>query len=206
MGVIKMTKALNEYLQEAEQKKARVDDLKQSIKQNRDTLTRSRQEYKKSVAEDKNNIDDLFHEIEALENKIRADKHKLQTLETVTEEHLKDNALKVMEGYRSDVVNAYQSKADKVNTQIQQAKSDYAKQVKKLSDEIVQINQEYNSEIVRYAEVAEDNNLSKNELNRINSRLHLTLDDALHGVRGHVKTVDTDIQPIEIQELQKGAN
>jgi len=201
-----MTKALNEYLQEAEQKKARVDDLKQSIKQNRDTLTRSRQEYKKSVAEDKNNIDDLFHEIEALENKIRADKHKLQTLETVTEEHLKDNALKVMEGYRSDVVNAYQSKADKVNTQIQQAKSDYAKQVKKLSDEIVQINQEYNSEIVRYAEVAEDNNLSKNELNRINSRLHLTLDDALHGVRGHVKTVDTDIQPIEIQELQKGAN
>src|SRR5699024_5936373 len=129
--------------------------------------------------------------------------HKLQTLETVTEEHLKDSALKVMEGYRSDVVNAYQSKADKVNAQIQQAKTDYAKQVKKLSDEIVQINQEYNYKIARYAEVAEDNNLGKNELNRINTRLHLTLDDALHGVREHVKTEDTDIQPIQLQELQK---
>src|SRR5699024_12271688 len=116
MGVIKMTKALNEYLQEAEQKKARVDDLKQSIKQNRDTLTRSRQEYKKSVAEDKNNIDDLVHGSEALENKIRADKHKLQMVETNREEHLKDKTLKKEEGLRSDMENANNKQAEKIKT------------------------------------------------------------------------------------------
>lgn len=185
-----MIKALEEYFKEVEQKNARIADLEQEIRDNERRLPKLQDEYKKAVANDGTNIDDLFHEMESLEKKLKADKHKLETLRTVTNEHLKKSALKILESYNKDVRAKYDGLADKINEKIRKAKQEYIKTVHKLSEEAAALHNEFNNVNRQYGNIMHDNNIKRQE---IDSSLYKILDDSTYGVERHLNIDNRDI-------------
>lgn len=177
-----MTKALNEFNKEVEQKKSRIEELKQSISDNELVLTNTEKEYKAAVANDTNNIDDLFHEMESLQGKIKADKHKLGTLNTVTDEHLKESAINVLRTFHTDVKDVYGEKLEKVNERIKKLKVDYIKEVDALQDEAYQIINKRNAKVKEYSRFMHSNNLTQKEVGQVHRGLYKELDDARHGL------------------------
>lgn len=193
-----MIKALEEYFKEVEQKNARIADLEQEIKDNERRLPKLQDEYKKAVANDGTNIDDLFHEMESLEKKLKADKHKLETLRTVTNEHLKKSALKILESYNKDVRTKYDGLADKINEKIRKAKQEYIKAIHKLNEEVTALNNEFNKVNRQYGNIMHDNNIKRQE---IDSSLYKILDDATYGVERYL---DIEHKDISLQAIIKG--
>lgn len=193
-----MIKALEEHFKEVEQKNARIADLEQEIRNNESRLPKLQDEYKKAVANDGTNIDDLFHEMESLEKKLKADKHKLETLRTVTNEHLKKSALKILESYNKDVRAKYDGLADKINEKIRKAKQEYIKAIHKLNEEATALNNEFNKVNRQYGNIMHDNNIKSQE---IDSSLYKILDDATYGVERYL---DIDNRDISLQAIIKG--
>lgn len=193
-----MIKALEEYFKEVEQKNARIADLEQEIRDNERRLPKLQDEYKKAVANDGTNIDDLFHEMESLEKKLKADKHKLETLRTVTNEHLKKSALKILESYNKDVRAKYDGLADKINEKIRKAKQEYIKAIHKLNEEATALNNEFNKVNRQYGNIMHDNNIKSQE---IDSSLYKILDDATYGVERYL---DIDNRDISLQAIYEG--
>lgn len=193
-----MIKALEEHFKEVEQKNARIADLEQEIRNNESRLPKLQDEYKKAVANDGTNIDDLFHEMESLEKKLKADKHKLETLRTVTNEHLKKSALKILESYNKDVRAKYDGLADKINEKIRKAKQEYIKAIHKLNEEATALNNEFNKVNRQYGNIMHDNNIKSQE---IDSSLYKILDDATYGVERYL---DIDNRDISLQAIYEG--
>src|SRR5699024_5493868 len=194
-----MTKALKEFDQEVEQKKGRITELENDIRANKTALADKEKEYKEAVANDSNNIDDLFYEIERLQGKIKADEHKLGTLRTVTDEHLKRSALNVLSGFNSDVNSVYVDKLEKINEQIRKAKADYIKMVDSLQDEAYTIIDERNDKTRDYGKLMYSNNLSKQEVNQIHGNLYRELDNARYGAFKKMEVEFATVNEIEVK-------
>src|SRR5699024_230670 len=195
-----MTKALKEFDQEVEQKKGRITELENDIRANKTALDDKEKEYKEAVANDSNNIDDLFYEIERLQGKIKADDHKLGTLRTVTDEHLKRSAINVLSGFNQDVDQAKREEIGDIVTQLNQAKADYIHKAKKLQKEVIKINREYGELARKYGNVMHDNDLTPEEVNEISNNLYRELNEATYGVfnsLGQISYIITE------QELNK---
>lgn len=191
-----MSKALEGFYNDTEQKKERISNLKVEIAKNEKELAKLKDEYKKAVVEDSANVDDLFHQIEETEKKLKADNHKLKTLESVTKEHLKKNAIEVLEGYNRDVVEVYQDKVNKVGEKIKQAKQEYISKVAKYREEILAINEKYSQKTREYGHLLATYGIQKGE---INNSLHKTLDDARYGVITPLVTVRAEVTEGEIR-------
>lgn len=191
-----MTKALESFLDDKNQKKERISNLKTEIAKNEKELAKLKDEYKKAVVEDSANVDDLFHQIEETEKKLKADNHKLKTLESVTKDHLKRSAIEVLEGYNRDVVEVYQGKVDKVGEKIKQAKQEYIAKVAKYRQEIMEINEEYSQETRNYGHLLATHDIQKGE---ISYSLYKTLDDARYGVITPLVTVRAEVKEGEIR-------
>lgn len=185
-----MTKALEEHYKEVEQKEARMTALEGDIKENERILARLREDYKTAVIKDSDNIDELFHEIESIEKKLKADKHKLKTLQTVTEDHLKKHAIEVLNGYETDVVQKYQSQADKISEKIEQAKKEYISKIKGYRKEFNEINEEYHQTARQYGRILRDNGIEKGD---INHQLYKKIDDTNYGVITFLKVAQSEI-------------
>lgn len=194
-----MTKALKEFDQEVEQKKGRITDLENDIRANKDALADKEKEYKEAVANDNNNIDDLFREIEHLQGKVKADEHKLGTLRTVTDEHLKKSALNVLSGFYSDVNSVCVDKLEKVNEQIRKAKADYIKKVDSLQDEAYTIIDERNEKTRDYGRLMHQNNLDGREVNQIHRNLYRELDNARYG---EFKVMEVEFATVNANEVK----
>lgn len=191
-----MSKALEGFYNDTEQKKERISNLKVEIAKNEKELARLKDEYKKAVVEDSANIDDLFYQIEETEKKLKADNHKLKTLESVTKEHLKKNAIEVLEGYNRDVVEVYQDKVNKVGEKIKQAKQEYISKVAKYREEILAINEKYSQKTREYGHLLATHDIQKGE---ISYSLYKTLDDARYGVITPLVTVRAEVTEGEIR-------
>src|SRR5699024_2196896 len=195
-----MTVALEKFKKESEHKKNRIKKLEKSIRDNELTLVTKEEDYKKAVANDDNNIDDLFHEIDDLQRKIRADKHKLSTLRTVTKEHLKKSAINVLTGFETDVNGTYRTKIEKLNEQIKQAKEKYIDEAIKIKKEVMKVNDERNALMREYGNIMKSNGLDRKDINHISSNLYMKLDDATHGVYSGKSTINYEITSKEVSE------
>ncbi|HLR02837.1 MAG TPA: hypothetical protein VK111_08875 [Virgibacillus sp.] len=194
-----MTKALNEFKKEAKQKKERVANLEQSIKNNEENLSELESKYKESVIEDSPNIDELFHKMESLQSKITADKHKLKTLKSVTDEHLKVSAVNVLKAFPDDVSLVYMKKVDKVNDRIKQSKKDYVQEVASLQNEVAEINNEHNQIAREYGRIMKSVDITKSD---INTTLYLELDDATYGAFKAIPSESIAISDNDIKEVR----
>lgn len=153
-----MTKALEEHLKEVEQKRGRISELEKTIKENEAKLTKLQEEYKMAVINDADNVDDLYHESEELQKKLKADKHKLKTLKSVTEDHLRKSAVKVLEGFYN-VKPKYQGRVEKVKQQIEEERKRHKEVMAALIKEGLEINEEYTEEASKYWNLIHDHNI-----------------------------------------------
>lgn len=189
-----------EYMKKEQEHQERITSLKQEIKKDQQSLVDINQEYRDAVAAgDDDSIDPLFMEMEKLQKKIKADNHKLETLKSVTNEHLKKSALKLLEGYKVDVEAHYQGLADKVNEKIKKAKKDYSLKVSELMKEISKINEEYNQDARKYGQVMKNNGIEKKD---ISVQQFLEFDDAASGVKKSVNVESVLFSQEELQNIQ----
>lgn len=147
-----MTKTIDEHLQEVKQKGERVSDLKKSIAQNESLLTKKEAEYKEAVINDSSDIDNLYHEIESLKKKLQADRHKVKTLEEVTEEYLRESAYDVLLTFPT-VVKPFAADVKGVQSEIKKEVERHEKAMRGLRGKGEEINARYEDEAYRYLEL-----------------------------------------------------
>lgn len=157
-----MTKAIKAHYEKAEQRQTKITELAQFIEQNEETLKEKKQAYKASVAAgDDSQTDTLFHEVEALEARIKADKHKYKTLEEVTAEFIKADAAEVLKGYPDAVKAEHQKKADKALQAVQDAKKAYVKAL----DVVDGINDAFKADTSEYFSLIRKRKITKDDIN-----------------------------------------
>lgn len=184
---------IKQLLEDEQQKKDRITAIQREISKNEKKLPVIQIEYKNSVAADSEYVDELFEEVEMIKRKLKADKHKLETLKDITKEHLKDNAYKVMENYSSEVEPTYKKRVEEVSEKIRNLKSEYINNAKKLQKEVIQINKEYCDVTRQHAKVMERNNLTKNELDTIENGLYKKLDNALYNDYDYIVSESVEV-------------
>lgn len=163
-----MTKAIREHYEKAEQRQAKINELAQLIEQNEAELKDKQQSYKASVAAgDDSQTDTLFHEVEALQGRIKADKHKHKTLEEVTAEFIKADAVKVIKGYEDAVKAGHQKKADAALKKVEDAKKVYIQAL----DVIDGIDEDFKADTHEYFKLIRNRKLTKEEINTAHNGL-----------------------------------
>src|SRR5699024_7566606 len=108
---------VKEHYSEVNKRNERINQLDSEIKDNEQRLATAEKEYKQSVIDNSDNVDDLFYEMDRLKNKIKADKHKLTTLENVTNEFALNHARDTIHSF-VDVQVKYRKKLDEAMKQI----------------------------------------------------------------------------------------
>ena len=184
---------LHEFIEDENSKYKRIEKIEKEIAENTKKLPLLESDYKKAVTEDSANIDELFEEIETMKRKLKADKHKLETLKEVTAGHLQDNAYKVMNDFIAVVEPSYIARVGKVSEEIRKLKADYIKKAKELRKEVSQINKEYGQATKQHGEIMSENNLDKHKLNQVKQGLYKKLDNALYGEYSYIISESTEI-------------
>src|SRR5699024_8520228 len=130
---------LETHLEEVKQKRQRVTDLKNSIEEQEKQLPYLQEEYRDAVANDSDNVDDLFHEMETLESKLKADKHKLDTLKEVTEDHLRKSAMQVLDSFH-EVKPNFEQRGKEIKDKYYETLKRHKEEMDSINKEIVEIN------------------------------------------------------------------
>lgn len=168
-----MTRTLDTFLQEEQQKREREDKLRQVITDDKTMLIQARTEYEGAViADDDLKTNELFQKIEHLENKIKADEHKLKTLVSVTDRHLKESAIATVRTFKSEVIPRHKHKVDAAVQKIEKAKQAYIDAL----DVLDGLNEAYNAERSEYRPILHRYNLQQREVNNKDS-LYNNIDD-----------------------------
>lgn len=163
-----MAKAIKEHYEKAEQRQMKITELVELIERNEAELKDKQQAYKASVAAgDDSQTDVLFHEVEALQGRIKADKHKHKTLEEVTAEFIKADAVKVIKGYGDAVKIKHQKKADDALKIVEDAKQAYIQAL----DIVNGIDEDFKAETSQYFNLIRKRKLSKEDINTGNDHL-----------------------------------
>lgn len=177
-----MTKSLKLHFSEVEKKEQRITDLQGAISGNQSRLKQLQQQYTEAVASDAESVDNLFYDMDELERKIKADQHKLKTLEAVTVEHLKNSAIKTVKEFHHDVKSIRDEKLDSVKQRVDKLKNKYIQEVEKLRVEAAEVNAEYKRTSRRYWKVIRSHNLTKHDINTGHNQLYTKIEDAGVGV------------------------
>jgi|SRR5690625_957653 len=167
-----MTMKVKQYNDEVKQKHKAIDELKNFIAEMEERTPVLEQQYKDSVSKGGNDVDDLFHEIESLKKKIRADKHKLKTLQEVTDEHLDGVAMEVLKGYDKHVRVKHENKVSKALEVIEQAKSEYIKSL----DVIDGLNDSFIDDTAKYWQIIRQRDLDKRKVNTISNQFYTAIE------------------------------
>ena len=120
---------MHKFRSEEEQKRQRINDLSTEVEKLRNELPALEEKYKKAVADDLKTITDIFNELEAHKNKLKAEEHRLKTLQEVTQEHLKENARQTILNYPKDVQTHYEQDVAKLDTKIAKLREKYIAEV-----------------------------------------------------------------------------
>lgn len=161
-----MTRKLDSFLKEEKQKRERVDNLSKSISDDKAALSKTRTEYEAAViADDDEATSILFKEIERLENKIKADEHKLVTLQTVTDRHLRQSAIETLQAFPDEVRTKHQALADVATGKIQEARTKYIESLHVLDG----LNESYNAERNEYKPLLRRYKLERRDIDNSNS-------------------------------------
>lgn|SRR5699024_5224141 len=154
-----MTSKLNDFLQEEQQKRQRITDLHRTIKDDESKLGELQTEYKEAVAGDTDNVDDLFHEMESIESKIKADKHKLETLTDITKDDLRCKALEAVQDFPR-IKGEYTDKVHSIHKRMAKENERHKEAMQELIIEGTSINDEYISRAREHSAILERNEIS----------------------------------------------
>ena len=189
---MKELSTMEKHFSEVEQKTSRVTELNNDIENDIKKLDVLKKEYEQAVVDDLDDVDNLYHEMNDLERKIKADKHKLVTLKKVTNEHLKKSALKVLSTF-NDFHEGYKSRGELIEKELEKAKQDYIKQARKLREEKKSLQSEFNQEGRKYGQLMRDHELTKQEVNEVTRNRYITVQDGLYGGFMPVVRLDYEI-------------
>lgn len=161
-----MTRTLDTFLQQEQQKKDKVAELTQKIADAQATLSQTRLDYEAAVIDDNDKeTNRLFQQIEKYENQIRADQHRLETLKAVTDRHLRESAIETLRTFHSEVRAKHKAKADKAIEQIEQARAKYIQSLNVLDG----LNEAYNAERNEYKPLLNRYGLNRRDIDESNS-------------------------------------
>lgn len=168
-----MTRTLDTFLEEERQKRERVGNLAASITDAHQALTQARTDYEVAViADDDKETNRLFQEIETLEGQIKADEHKLQTLQAVTDKHLRQSAVDTLRTFHAEVRDKYRKKTAAALEQIEQSKQAYIRSLSVLDG----INEAYNAERNEYRPLLHRYGFTRHDIDQRNA-LYNDIDD-----------------------------
>lgn len=189
-----MTRTLDTFLQQEAQKKDKVAELTQKITDAKATLSQTRLDYEAAVIDDNDKeTNRLFQQIEKYENQIRADQHRLQTLKTVTDRHLRESAIETLRTFPSEVRAKHKTQAAKAIEQIEQARAKYIQSLNVLDG----LNESYNAERNEYKPLLNRYGLDRRDIDESNS-LYSHIDNV-----GNIAPRKTDMI-VTYDHIQKG--
>lgn len=191
-----MTRTLDTFLQQEQQKKDKVSKLSQTIADTVSQLDQTKADYETAVIDDNDEeTNRLFQQIEKFENQIRADQHRLGTLQAVTDRHLRQSAIEAVQTYPSEVHAKHKATADKAINKIEQARAVYIQALNVLDG----LNEAYNAERNEYQPLLNRYRLDRRDVDSRNT-FFSTLDNV-----NDIAPKKTDMT-ITYEHIQKGLN